>query len=111
MSDEGKATYWPGSFRSSSGCKCNRASGSPPGDSYCRGSMEARAGIFGSSTQGADSIVLSGGYKDDEDHGDIIVYSGYGGRDPATEGCVRRGRRGGAWLRPRRGSAATVGIS
>jgi putative restriction endonuclease len=27
---------------------------------------------------------LSGGYEDDEDHGDIIVYTGYGGRDPAT---------------------------
>jgi hypothetical protein len=27
---------------------------------------------------------LSGGYEDDEDHGDVIVYTGYGGRDPAT---------------------------
>ena len=25
-----------------------------------------------------------GGYEDDEDHGDVIVYTGYGGRDSAT---------------------------
>jgi putative restriction endonuclease len=28
--------------------------------------------------------VLSGGYVDDEDRGDLIVYTGHGGRDPAT---------------------------
>jgi putative restriction endonuclease len=43
-----------------------------------------QAGISGSPNHGADSIVLSGGYEDDEDHGDVIVYTGYGGRDPAT---------------------------
>ncbi len=43
-----------------------------------------QAGISGSANEGADSIVLSGGYEDDEDHGDVIVYTGYGGRDPAT---------------------------
>jgi putative restriction endonuclease len=43
-----------------------------------------QAGISGSSSQGADSIVLSGGYEDDEDHGDVIVYTGYVGMDPAT---------------------------
>jgi putative restriction endonuclease len=42
-----------------------------------------QAGISGSASEGADSIVLSGGYEDDEDHGDVIVYTGYGGRDPA----------------------------
>ena len=41
-----------------------------------------QAGISGSASKGADSIVLSGGYEDDEDHGDVIVYTGYGGRDP-----------------------------
>lgn len=40
-----------------------------------------QAGLSGSQNEGADSIVLSGGYEDDEDHGDIIVYSGFGGRD------------------------------
>ena len=28
------------------------------------------------------SIVLSGGYIDDEDNGTLIVYTGEGGRDP-----------------------------
>jgi putative restriction endonuclease len=30
------------------------------------------------------SIVLSGGYEDDEDHGDTILYTGEGGRDANT---------------------------
>jgi putative restriction endonuclease len=30
------------------------------------------------------SIVLSGGYADDEDHGDYIIYTGEGGRDSET---------------------------
>tara|TARA_R110001599_G_scaffold347365_2_gene573565 strand:+ start:6879 stop:7733 length:855 start_codon:yes stop_codon:yes gene_type:complete len=37
-------------------------------------------GISGSSFIGADSIVLSGGYEDDEDHGDVIIYTGAGGQ-------------------------------
>jgi len=32
----------------------------------------------------ADSIVLSGGYHADEDLGDVIIYTGHGGRDPNT---------------------------
>ncbi|WP_420149923.1 YDG/SRA domain-containing protein [Spirosoma sp.] len=43
-----------------------------------------RAGISGSQTEGADSIILSGGYEDDEDYGDIIIYTGHGGRSQAT---------------------------
>ncbi len=31
-----------------------------------------------------ESIVLSGGYVDDEDDGDLVVYTGEGGRDPKT---------------------------
>ena len=42
------------------------------------------AGISGSEKEGADSIVLSGGYEDDEDRGDEIVYTGHGGRDTRT---------------------------
>jgi putative restriction endonuclease len=30
------------------------------------------------------SIVLSGGYVDDEDYGDVIIYTGEGGRDPKS---------------------------
>ena len=38
-------------------------------------------GIHGTAREGADSIVVSGGYVDDEDHGDFIVYTGAGGND------------------------------
>ncbi len=43
-----------------------------------------QAGISGSQKEGADSIVLSGGYEDDIDFGDVIVYTGHGGRDQNT---------------------------
>ncbi|MBC8123394.1 MAG: HNH endonuclease [Gemmatimonadaceae bacterium] len=43
------------------------------------------AGISGSEAEGADSIVLSGGYEDDVDLGDTIVYTGHGGNDPASK--------------------------
>jgi putative restriction endonuclease len=43
-----------------------------------------QAGISGSASKGADSIVLSGGYEDDQDFDDLIIYTGYGGRDPDT---------------------------
>ena len=39
------------------------------------------AGISGGEGEGADSIVLSGGYEDDADFGDEIVHTGHGGRD------------------------------
>jgi len=42
------------------------------------------AGISGTSHEGADSIVLSGGYEDDKDYGDHIIYTGHGGRDAET---------------------------
>ena len=41
-----------------------------------------QAGISGSGNEGADSIVLSGSYEDDQDLGDEIIYTGHGGRDP-----------------------------
>lgn len=43
-----------------------------------------QAGISGSQNEGADSIIVSGGYEDDEDYGDIIIYTGQGGRDLST---------------------------
>ena len=46
--------------------------------------LPLQAGISGSQQEGADSIVLSGGYEDDEDRGDIILYTGHGGRDLDT---------------------------
>lgn len=66
--------------------------GNPPGSWY-RSRVElweagvhrqTQAGIAGSQDHGADSIVLSGGYEDDEDHGSWIVYTGQGGRDSST---------------------------
>ena len=42
-----------------------------------------QGGICGGQ-DGAESIVVSGGYVDDEDFGDEIVYTGQGGRDPNT---------------------------
>ncbi|KAL6193459.1 hypothetical protein ACLB2K_034543 [Fragaria x ananassa] len=39
------------------------------------------AGICGQSNHGAQSIVLSGGYEDDEDHGEWFIYTGCGGKD------------------------------
>ncbi|XP_019069299.1 E3 ubiquitin-protein ligase ORTHRUS 2-like [Solanum lycopersicum] len=33
------------------------------------------------SDYGAQSVALSGGYEDDEDHGEWFLYTGSGGRD------------------------------
>ncbi|MGN9805125.1 YDG/SRA domain-containing protein [Micromonospora sp. L32] len=43
-----------------------------------------QGGICGGK-DGAESIVVSGGYFDDEDYGDEIVYTGQGGNDPSTK--------------------------
>ncbi|WP_018831212.1 YDG/SRA domain-containing protein [Salinispora tropica] len=43
-----------------------------------------QGGICGGA-DGAESIVVSGGYVDDEDYGDEIVYTGQGGNDPSTK--------------------------
>ncbi|KAE8123775.1 hypothetical protein FH972_018705 [Carpinus fangiana] len=39
------------------------------------------AGIAGQSDYGSQSVALSGGYQDDEDHGEWFLYTGSGGRD------------------------------
>lgn len=44
-----------------------------------------QAGISGTQDEGADSIVLSGGYEDDIDDGEVIVYTGHGGKDPDSK--------------------------
>ncbi|QJC56232.1 hypothetical protein HC248_01534 [Polaromonas vacuolata] len=38
-------------------------------------------GISGRAKDGADSVVISGGYENDSDQGDVIVYTGQGGRN------------------------------
>ncbi|ULQ55427.1 HNH endonuclease [Flavihumibacter rivuli] len=42
------------------------------------------AGIDGNGREGAAAIVLSGGYEDDLDEGDEIIYTGAGGNDQNT---------------------------
>ena len=39
------------------------------------------AGISGMAKEECQSIVLAGGYEDDEDNGDTFTYTGSGGRD------------------------------
>ena len=64
----------------------------PPGTTYANRTALAAAGVHkplqhgisGAAAEGADSIVVSGGYEDDEDYGALIVYTGAGGRDPTT---------------------------
>jgi len=66
--------------------------GYPPGHWFAsrRALFEAgvhrqlRAGICGRAEEGAESVVLSGGYTDDWDRGDVILYTGRGGRDHTT---------------------------
>ena len=52
--------------------------------SQCGVHRPIQAGISGGAEEGADSIVLSGGYEDDKDYGDAIIYTGHGGQNPAT---------------------------
>jgi putative restriction endonuclease len=42
------------------------------------------AGIDGNGKDGTSAIVLSGGYEDDKDLGDEIIYTGAGGNEAAT---------------------------
>ena len=46
--------------------------------------MPTQAGISGSKAEGADSVVVSGGYPEDQDLGDYIIYTGHGGREPGS---------------------------
>ncbi len=45
---------------------------------------QTQAGISARQGEGAESIVLSGGYEDDEDLGVVIIYTGRGGRSAET---------------------------
>ena len=65
--------------------------GNPPGTRFInrRAAFDARvhratqAGIAGTA-DGTESICLSDGYSDDDIQGDLITYTGFGGRDPNT---------------------------
>lgn len=41
-------------------------------------------GIDGNGAEGTAAIVLSGGYEDDQDNGEEIIYTGKGGIDRST---------------------------
>lgn len=43
----------------------------------------------------ATSIVVSGGYEDDVDAGDVIIYTGHGGQDKLAKQCVHQKLEGG----------------
>ncbi|MBX9808881.1 HNH endonuclease [Candidatus Gracilibacteria bacterium] len=47
------------------------------------------AGIDGNGAVGSSSIVLNGGYVDDFDKGDIILYTGHGGNDSGSKKQVK----------------------
>jgi predicted restriction endonuclease len=47
-----------------------------------------QAGIVGTGKTGAESIVVSGGYAD-EDHGTWILYTGHGGQHPDTREQIK----------------------
>lgn len=47
-----------------------------------------QSGISGSENEGADSVVISGGYEDDEDFGNVIIYTGQGGRSNDSKSQV-----------------------
>lgn len=49
----------------------------------------SQKGICGTRESGAESIIISGGYADDEDHGSFIIYTGHGGLDDHTREQVR----------------------
>ncbi|XP_059652672.1 histone-lysine N-methyltransferase family member SUVH9-like [Cornus florida] len=38
----------------------------------------------------ATSVIVSGGYEDDEDRGDVIIYTGQGGQDKHNRQCVHQ---------------------
>ncbi|MER6359370.1 YDG/SRA domain-containing protein [Kitasatospora sp. NPDC001527] len=46
---------------------------------------QLQAGISGTKDRGAESIVASGGYEDDEDLGNVIIYTGQGGRNDSGQ--------------------------
>ena len=45
--------------------------------------------VAGIATGGA-AIALNEGYKDDIDNGDVIIYTGEGGRKPGSEASTKR---------------------
>uniref|UniRef100_A0A2P2K099 Uncharacterized protein MANES_03G157200 n=1 Tax=Rhizophora mucronata TaxID=61149 RepID=A0A2P2K099_RHIMU len=55
----------------------------------------------------ATSIIVSGGYEDDEDAGDTLIYTGHGGQDKLSRQCMDQKLEGGNWALER---SMTYGI-
>ena len=65
--------------------------GYPPGSRFLNRQAACDAGVhrhtqagISGTAEGSDSICLSDGYSDDEIQGDLITYTGFGGRDANT---------------------------
>ncbi|GLU08252.1 hypothetical protein SLE2022_251760 [Rubroshorea leprosula] len=43
----------------------------------------------------ATSIIVSGGYEDDQDAGDLLIYTGHGGQDKFSRQCMHQKLEGG----------------
>jgi euchromatic histone-lysine N-methyltransferase len=43
----------------------------------------------------ATSVIVSGGYEDDEDSGDVVIYTGHGGQDKNSRQCCHQKLEGG----------------
>ncbi|XP_062108974.1 histone-lysine N-methyltransferase family member SUVH9-like [Humulus lupulus] len=43
----------------------------------------------------ATSVIISGGYEDDEDAGDVVIYTGHGGQDKFNKQCAHQKLEGG----------------
>ena len=88
--------------------------GQPAGTTYAnykamiavRIHRQTNVGMVGGAKNGTESIVLNGGYVDDLDYGDEVIYTGFGGRNGSggklktrsgsvrTRACVSTSPRG-----------------
>ena len=59
---------------------------------------QTQAGISGTESEGADAIVLSGGYEDDQDFGNVIIYTGQGGNKGRRQVADQAFKRGNKWI-------------
>jgi putative restriction endonuclease len=71
--------------------------GNPPGTTYNSYEEMVAAGvhrqnfvgIVGGARDGVESIVLNGGHSDDQDLGNEVIYTGFGGQDTPRGRQVR----------------------
>jgi putative restriction endonuclease len=71
---------------------------------------QLQAGIAGTAERGAESVVVSGGYEDDEDYGSWLWYTGQGGQENETQIRDQTFDRGNAALRTSRDEGLPVRV-